>query len=133
MILTSLVFLLTLQDAPAPESTGNTNNIKITTPKSGPTYVIQDPAGSRKVDAPKVFVESGSETIVGSPEESLKAAYRTWDNACTHWKNEMKRLNRRNLIQASCGNPKKSEESDSARKFYVYKSDAKFKVRVIGK
>jgi len=98
------------------------------------TPVIVDGRGSgASHEAPKVFVEPGTETIAGTPEASLRAAHRTWEHACTKWKNEMRRLNGRSLIQVSCGVPKRSEEVNQGQRIYVYKSAAKFKVRVIGK
>ncbi len=97
--------------------------------------VIQDPKGR----GPQFrrerneYVESGSDAIQGSPEESIKAAYRTWETACKEWKNEMIRLNGKSLIQASCGAPKRSSENLQSQKFYTYESQARFKVRVGGK
>ena len=93
--------------------------------------VIQEPR-EKKSEAPKVSVESGSDVISGSPEESIKASYRTWQAACREWKNEMNRLNGRRLIQASCGKPKRTEETQQSVKYYTTTSTAMFKVRIGG-
>lgn len=134
IVLGLMPFLVLAQEAPAPAPAPATPPASAS-PNShgGRTIVIQDPTGRQHSDAPKVFVEPGTETISGSPEESLKGAYRTWEQACRAWKNEMNRLNGKNLIQASCGSPKKHEEVVQSQRFYTYRSDAKFKVRVIGK
>jgi len=98
--------------------------------KNDRTIVIQESTGR---PAPELVVESGTDVVSGSPEENIKAAYRKWEQACRSWKNELRSLNGKNLLHSSCGSPKRSEEVRNSEKIYTYKSDAKFKIRVVGK
>jgi hypothetical protein len=91
--------------------------------------VIPGPGESKK-EQPNVTVTSGTDAISGSPFENIKSARRSWDQECTKWKNEMRALNKNNLIQASCGAPKLATETIQSQKYYTFSSQAKFKVRV---
>ncbi|MBN8555324.1 MAG: hypothetical protein J0L93_07765 [Deltaproteobacteria bacterium] len=96
------------------------------------TILIQESTG--KKDSPaKVFVESGTEEISGSPEAGVKPAYRTWEQKCTEWKNELERRNGKNLLVVSCGSPKRTSERIQSDMSYTYHSTGKYKIKVLGK
>ena len=95
--------------------------------------VIEKNKGRLKKDDPKVFVESGTEEIAGSPESNPKAAYRTWNQACQEWKAELQRLNGKNLMVSSCGRPVMNSETFQSEKSYVYRSKGTYKIRVSDK
>jgi hypothetical protein len=95
------------------------------------TILIQK--GNEKDFPAKVFVESGSDEIMGSPEDGIKPAYRTWDQKCTEWKNQLERLNGKNLLNASCGTPKRTGEKVNSEQIYTYQSTGKYKIKVLGK
>jgi hypothetical protein len=101
------------------------------TPSGDRTILIQESNG--KNDPAKVFVESGSEEIAGSPEAGLKPAYRTWEHACKEWKNELDRRNGKNLLVASCGTPRRTSEKVQSEMIYTYQSLGKYKIKVLGK
>ncbi len=103
------------------------------TDKDGKIIVIGETPGKIVTGAPKVFVESGTENLTGSPEAHIKAAYRTWQSACSEWKKELKRLNGSNLMVSSCGTPSRAQETIQSEKYYTYTSKAHYKIRVIGK
>jgi len=81
----------------------------------------------------RVKVESGADTIQGEPQDQIKAAYRTWDQACKEWKAELRSLNASRLLFMSCGAPKREVETIHSQKWFVYSSEAKYKIKVIGK
>lgn len=102
--------------------------------ESSKVIVIQDPQNERRhKEQPKVFVENGTDSVQGSPEETIKGAYRTWKAACSEWKNELKRLNSGNLLFSSCGTPKRNEETIHSQKIFTYSSKGTFKIRVANK
>lgn len=78
----------------------------------------------------QVFVESGDDVIVGSPEENVKAAYRKWKEACESWKKELKSNNRKNLMIASCGAPQRRSEKVELSTLYTFESKATYKIKV---
>ncbi len=100
--------------------------------KGNRTIVIQE-SQDKLLQAPEVFVESGSDTVSGSPESHIKAAYRTWQTACKEWEAKLKSYNGNNLMMASCGDAQRTEESIQSEKIYTYKSKATYKIRVLGK
>ncbi|PIR22769.1 MAG: hypothetical protein COV44_06330 [Deltaproteobacteria bacterium CG11_big_fil_rev_8_21_14_0_20_45_16] len=77
-----------------------------------------------------VFVESGSDIIVGEPQENVKAAYRTWQTACDNWKRELKAQNSRNLMIASCGSPKQRVEKVQLTSLIIFESQSTYKIKV---
>lgn len=86
-----------------------------------------------KKESERVKVESGTDTIQGEPQEQIKAAYRTWDQACKEWKAELRSLNGSRLLFMSCGAPKREVETIHSQKWFVYSSEAKYKIKVVGK
>lgn len=76
------------------------------------------------------FVESGSDVVVGRPEEGVKAAYRSWEANCEDWKNDLKKLNRGSLMIRSCGEPQKRVDKVELSTLYTYESKATYKIRV---
>ncbi len=86
-----------------------------------------------KKDRERVKVESGTDTIQGEPQDQIKAAYRTWDQACKEWKAELRSLNGARLLFMSCGAPKREVETIQSQKWFVYSSEAKYKIAVVGK
>ena len=115
------------EDAPVAPAAPTTNS------QSGErTILIQDTMGAKNAPA-KVFVESGTEEISGSPEAGLKPAYRTWEQKCTEWKNELERRNGKNLLVVSCGSPKRTSERLQSEMSYTYHSTGKYKIKVLGK
>jgi len=77
-----------------------------------------------------VFVESGSDIIVGEPQENAKAAYRTWQSACDTWKKELKSQNSKNLMIASCGSPKQRVEKVQLINLIIFESQSTYKIKV---
>ncbi|MDB5038988.1 MAG: hypothetical protein JWQ35_2516 [Bacteriovoracaceae bacterium] len=92
------------------------------------TIVVQE--GQGNIIQPKVFVESGSTELSGSPEEGVKPAYRTWEHRCDEWKANLKKDNGTNLMVAECGAPTRTQESLQSEKWYTYKSKGSYKIRV---
>lgn len=82
---------------------------------------------------PRVTVEAGKDSIQGEPQDQMKAAYRTWDQACKEWKSELRSLNGSNLLFISCGAPKREVETIHSQKWFVYRSEASYKIKVVGK
>lgn len=95
--------------------------------------VIEKNKGHLKKSEPRVFVESGTEELAGSPESHPKAAYRTWNQACQDWKAELQKLNGKNLMVSSCGRPSMSSDKVQSEKSYVYRSKGTYKIRVSDK
>jgi hypothetical protein len=118
------IFFLSVTFVYADEITTSTGKDKVIVVQKGDEKLLQ---------APKVFVESGSDDISGSPEDSVKAAYRTWDQKCTEWKSELKRQNGSNLMIASCGTPTRNQDTHLSEKTYSYHSKANYKIKVVGK
>jgi len=107
-----------------------------TAPKEKPSKVIvinEADHRDRGRKFPQVKVESGSDSIQGEPQEQMKAAYRTWDQACKEWKAELRSLNGSNLMFMSCGAPKREVETIQSQKWFVYRSQASYKIKVVGK
>lgn len=92
--------------------------------------VIEEKEVSRREAKPDVFVESGTDVIMGEPVENLKAAYRTWKTACDQWKSEIKTNNKKNLLIASCGSPARKEERVKLETVYSFSSQASYKIKV---
>lgn len=95
--------------------------------------IVVQKGDERLLQAPKVFVESGTDEIAGSPEGNLKAAYRTWEQKCEQWKSELRHQNGNQLMIASCGTPTHSHEVLNSDKIYTYRSKATYKIKVVGK
>jgi hypothetical protein len=109
---------------------------EVTTSKptdSNSKVIVVQKGDERLLQAPKVFVESGSDEISGSPESNLKVAYRTWEQKCTEFKAELKGQNGANLMVASCGTPTYSSETIQSEKVYTYRSKGTYKIKVVGK
>ena len=131
----SCIFVLLFAMHSQSSSAADGTSVKVSDSKGlseNGTLIIQK-SDEKFLQAPKVFVESGSDTISGSPESHLKAAYRTWETACQKWKAELRQNNRDNLMIASCGEAERSVETLQSEKVYSYKSKGTYKVRVIGK
>lgn len=97
--------------------------------QSDPSIVIdRDP--TTVVNPAQPVVESGSSVIIGEPQENIKAAYRSWKSACEAWKSELKSLNKRNLMIASCGSPKKRVEKVNVSSYFIYESKSTYKIKV---
>lgn len=111
------------------EESGKTGKSKS---DDGRTIVIQDAPG-KLLEAPKVFVEAGDEDLAGSPEETMKGAYRTWEARCKEWKSELRQMNGSNLMVATCGKPIRSVEKNQSENVYTYTSKGLYKIKVIGK
>ena len=76
---------------------------------------------------------SGDEEIAGDPTAGQKEAYKSWKEACAEWKKELKENNKDGqVLLASCGTAKfqKDDSSGAGSGVYVYRSDAKYKIRV---
>lgn len=99
----------------------------------GKLLIVGETPGKIITNAPKVFVEQGSEELAGTPEDRIKVAYRTWEERCKEWKRELRQLNGGNLMIASCGSPSREVETINSEKLYTYKSKGHYKIRVIGK
>jgi hypothetical protein len=105
-----------------------------TTKATGDSKVIIIPDGGHTYrEAPEVFVKSGSADIIGSPEANLKAAFRTWEQACDSWEKKMSRLNGKNLMSTNCGEPHEATRTHQSETTYSYKSKGTYEIRVIGK
>lgn len=101
-----------------------------TSPEASDRVVVVNPESVIKQKPTNVFVESGSDVIVGQPEENPRAAYRTWKTACDQWKSELKTNNRENLLIASCGSPQKRVEKVDVNTLYIFESKSTYKIRV---
>ena len=101
--------------------------------KNDRVIVIEESRGKIVSPPPEVFVETGSEALAGEPDDRLKVAYRSWEQKCQEWKRELKQMNGKNLLVASCGKPKRIEETIQAQKLYTYQSAATYKIKVLGK
>jgi len=63
----------------------------------------------------------------------MKEAYASWKTACADWKKELKENNKENqVLVSSCGTAKftKDDSAGSGSGIYVYRSQAKYKLRV---
>lgn len=76
------------------------------------------------------FVESGSAIIYGKPQENLKVAYRSWEEACANWKKELKLNNAANLLIASCGQPQRRQEKIELVNYYTIESKGEYKIKI---
>ena len=104
-----------------------------TTKIEGDSKVIILPENNGRILEPKVFVESGTAIVAGSPEGGMKPAYRTWEQKCESLENKLSRNNGKNLMIFDCGEPQKTVETHQSESIYTYKSKATYKIRVIGK
>jgi hypothetical protein len=85
----------------------------------------------RKGDAaktdPDYRIESGSEEISGDPVAGQQESYKSWKDACTEWKKEMREMNKATLIALNCGTPSASRDSSSR---VTQKSTGTYKIKV---
>lgn len=130
LILISMVFPFLILAQEAPSAPAIPTNCKKA--DDGRTIVIQESPG-KIIGTPKVFVEGGSEELSGSPEGSIRAAYRQWENRCKEWKSELRNMNGNNLMIASCGTPKRASETIQSEPIYTYSSKGTYKIKVVGK
>lgn len=82
---------------------------------------------------PNYEITSGEEEIAGDPVAGMKEAYASWKTACADWKKELKENNKENqVLVSSCGTAKftKDDSAGSGSGIYVYRSQAKYKLRV---
>ena len=124
-----LIFILVLGILPQTVSAQETSLKK----DQDRVIVIEESRGKIVPAPPEVFVEAGSEALAGEPDDRLKSAYRSWEQKCQEWKRELKQMNGKNLLVASCGKPKRTEETIQAQKFYTFQSTATYKIKVLGK
>lgn len=96
-----------------------------------PVIVIdEDSISDSSSGGSQVFVESGSDVIMGEPLEHPRAAYRSWKAACDSWKNDLKSMNKRNLMIASCGAPTREEKKVRLDTTFQFQSQATYKIKV---
>lgn len=94
------------------------------------TVIQETREGSISSMAPDYEIVNGSEEILGDPTlGAKKASYDSWKAACKDWKQEMKELNKDNIISLNCGSPKTSSES-AGSDMYTTRSTGVYKVRV---
>ncbi len=90
--------------------------------KEPPQVIVNSPAPA----AAQVSVTEGTDAILGEASPSASRAFRNWKYACQEWKRELKKLNRGNLLFASCGKVVRRNEGSSV----IYESKASYKIRV---
>jgi|GEM_PF-6331029 len=109
---------------PKAATTDSTNTVN-------PGAVIVDTRPSSDVKVmPQVTVESGSDVVIGEPQENFKAAVRSWNQACESWKQQLKMDNGKNLLIRSCGVPKQRVEKVDLKTYYVLESKSTYKIKV---
>lgn len=82
---------------------------------------------------PDFEIMSGDEEVAGDPTAGQKEAYKSWKEACAEWKKELKENNKDGqVLLSSCGTAKfaKDDSAGAGSGVYVYRSDAKYKIRV---
>lgn len=82
---------------------------------------------------PDYEIMSGDEEIAGEPIAGRAEAYKAWKEACAEWKKELKENNKDGqVLIANCGAAKftKDESAGAGSGLYVYRSEAKYKLRV---
>jgi hypothetical protein len=82
---------------------------------------------------PDYEILAGEEEVAGDPTAGQKEAYKSWKEACTEWKKELKENNKDGqVLLASCGTAKfaKDDSAGAGSGVYVYRSEGKYKVRV---
>ena len=99
------------------------DSVKAESPKKEAPHVI---VNSPSPAAAQASMTEGMDSIVGEASPSVSRAYRNWKYACQEWKSELKKLNRGNLLFASCGKVAKRNEGPSV----IYESRASYKIRV---
>ena len=76
---------------------------------------------------------TGDEEIAGDPTAGTKEAHTSWKEACKEWKKELKENNKDGqVLVSSCGTASftKDESAGVGSGIYVYKSNAKYKIKV---
>ncbi len=82
---------------------------------------------------PDYEIMSGDEEIAGEPIAGRAEAYKAWKDACADWKKELKENNKDGqVLLASCRTAKftKDDSAGAGSGLYVYRSEAKYKIRV---
>lgn len=95
------------------------------------SVLIQTTKGAKVL--PDYEILSGDEEIAGEPIAGRPEAYKAWKEACADWKKELKENNKDGqVLVASCGVAKfsKDESAGAGSGLYVYRSEAKYKIRV---
>ncbi len=95
------------------------------------SVLIQTTKGAKVL--PDYEITSGDEEIAGDPTAGQKDAYKSWKDACSEWKKELKENNKDGqVLLASCGTAKFSKDDSAGvgSGVYVYRSEGKYKIRV---
>lgn len=92
--------------------------------------IILQPGFPSRLPPSEIRVESGSDMIIGDPEESVEAAHRSWKTACKAWKDDLQRLNRGNLMIRSCGQPRRRSEKVQLKTLFTVESKATYKIKL---
>ena len=72
-------------------------------------------------------IVDGRDEIFGSPEYDRSKAYKSWQTACSEWKQSMREANRENsIITLNCQAPAVTKEGDQ----HTYKSNGTYKMKV---
>jgi hypothetical protein len=114
----------------AEDSTKITHKISGTDEKDS-SVLIQTTKGAKV--HPDYEIMSGDEEISGDPTAGKNEAYKAWKEACAEWKKELKENNKDGqVLIASCGTAKfaKDDSAGAGSGVYIYRSDAKYKIRV---
>lgn len=106
---------------------------KIHTPEDGKdsSVLIQTTKGAKVL--PDYEILSGEEDLAGEPIAGRTEAYKAWKDACAEWKKELKENNKDGqVLLSSCGTAKftKDDSAGAGSGLYVYRSEARYKVRV---
>jgi|GEM_PF-1847935 len=95
------------------------------------SVLIQKTKGAKIL--PDYEVLAGDEELSGDPTAGRVEALKSWKEACAEWKKELKENNKDGqVLLASCGSAKfnKDDSAGAGSGLYVYRSEAKYKIRV---
>lgn len=92
------------------------------------TITIRKGADAARTE-PDYRIESGSEEIAGDPVAGMDESYKSWKEACSEWKKEMREMNGKALIALNCGTPRATRDK-SSRVTQSSTGTYKIKVRV---
>jgi hypothetical protein len=95
------------------------------------SVLIQTTKGAKNLNDYEII--SGEEDLAGDPTAGMAAALKSWKEACSEWKKELKENNKDGqVLLASCGVSKftKDESAGAGSGIYVYTSHGTYKLRV---
>jgi len=129
----NLVLVLAIAFSLAPVFAEDSTKIthKMSGDEKDSSVLIQTTKGAKI--QPDFEIMSGDEEVAGDPTAGQKEAYKSWKEACAEWKKELKENNKDGqVLLASCGTAKfaKDDSAGAGSGVYVYRSDAKYKIRV---